>query len=82
MHLMTKTGVKMELTPLATTVTESRRSRAMRVEVDTDARRDAVSSGALIARAVRGFFELGRTAGNMSRAAAAPAPLPDPMRVE
>jgi subtilisin family serine protease len=82
MHLMTKTGVKMELTPLATTVTESRRSRAMRVEVDTDARRDAVSSGALIARAVRGFFELGRTAGNMSRAAAPKGPPPATFRDE
>lgn len=82
MQLLTKEGAKLELTPLTTTVTESTRTRAIRVEVETDARRDAVSSGALIARAARGFFELGRTAGNVSRAAAPIGPPPTTFRDE
>jgi subtilisin family serine protease len=82
MHLLTKDGAKLELTPLETTVTESKRTHAMRLEVATDIRRDAVSSGALIARAARGFFELGRDTGKMARAAAPVGPPPTTFRDE
>lgn len=64
MRLVTKSGEKIELTPLPTTVRKARRTHNLRVEVKEDRGRDSVSSGALVARAARGFFDLGRRAGN------------------
>jgi subtilisin family serine protease len=71
MFLLTKSGEKVALTPLATTVAVSRRTRNVRVEVDADLRRDPVSTGALVARASRRVFDLGRRAG---KEAAPPPP--------
>lgn len=82
MHLLTKGGRKIELTPLATQVRESISTRAMRVEVAADIHRDAVSAGALVARAARGFFGLGRVEGNISRSAAIEGPPPVTFRDE
>jgi subtilisin family serine protease len=74
MQLRTKKGITVTLTPLDTSVVESPHTRAMRVEVATDLRRDAVSSAALVADAARGLFGLGRRAGK----AEPPAPLKGP----
>jgi subtilisin family serine protease len=72
MHLLSKTGQKVRLTPLPTNVEASRTTRALRVEVRANVSRDAVSAGALVARAARGFFELGREEGRLT--AAVPPP--------
>ena len=82
MHLLTKSGEKIELTPIPTTVAESQRSRALRVEVAADTARDPVSTGALVARAARGFFELGRREGMMGAAAPVKGPPPVTFRDE
>jgi len=82
MHLLTKTGVRIQLTPLLTSVSQATRARAARVEVETDTQRDPVSSGALVARAARGVFELGRRDGNMGPTAAMKGPAPTTFRDE
>ncbi len=82
MHLLTKTGEKIELTPIPTHVAESRRTHAMRVEVGADTARDPVSAGALVARATRGFFELGRREGKMGVVAPVKGPPPVTFRDE
>ena len=82
MQLMTKSGAKLELTPIPTEVAESTRTHAMRVEVRADIKRDPVSSGALVARAARSFFELGRRAGKMSLPAPPKGPPPVTFRDE
>ena len=82
MHLLTKSGEKIELTPIPTTVAESQRTRALRVEVAADTARDPVSTGALVARAARCFFELGRREGMMGAAAPAKGPPPVTFRDE
>jgi subtilisin family serine protease len=82
MQLMSKQGEMVTLTPLPTQVAESTRTRAMRVEVDADVHRDSVSAGALVARAARGFFELGRTGGKASQAAPMKGPPPVTFREE
>ena len=82
MYLLTKSGEKLELTPIPTNIAESTRTHAMRVEVAADITRDPVSTGALVARATRGFFELGRREGNMGAAAPAKGPPPVTFRDE
>jgi len=82
MHLLTKSGERLELTPIPTNIAESRRTHAMRVEVAADTARDPVSTGALVARAARGFFELGRREGKMGAAAPAKGPPPVTFRDE
>jgi subtilisin family serine protease len=82
MHLIAKSGERIELTPLPTRVTTARGTRHLRVEVAPDLSRDAVSTGALVARAARGFFELGRRAGNAGAAAPAKGPPPVTFRDE
>lgn len=82
MHLLTKSGERIELTPIPTNVTESHRTRALRVEVAADIARDSVSTGALVARAARGFFELGRREGNMGGVAPPKGPPPVTFRDE
>ena len=62
MRLLSKSSPPLELTPLRTDVVVSRRTRNVRVEVAADLRRDPVSTGALVARASRRVFELGRRA--------------------
>jgi subtilisin family serine protease len=62
MRLLSKSSPPLELTPLRTDVVVSRRTRNVRVEVAADVRRDPVSTGALVARASRRVFELGRRA--------------------
>ena len=62
MRLLSKSAPPQELTPLRTEVVVSRRTRNVRVEVKSDLRRDPVSTGALVARASRRVFELGRRA--------------------
>jgi len=82
MHLLAKSGERVELTPLATKVATARGTRNLRVEVAADTARDPVSSGALVARAARGFFELGRRAGNAGAPAPAKGPPPVTFRDE
>lgn len=83
MHLLTKKGAKIALTPLPTSISQSETTRTMRLEVRTNPTRDAVASGALVARAARGFFDLGRVEGNAGRAApAAKGPPPTTFRDE
>ena len=82
MHLITKSGEGIELTPLPTQVTKARGTRNLRVEVSADPGRDPVSTGALVARAARGFFELGRRAGNAGTPAPAKGPPPTTFRDE
>jgi len=52
MHLLAKSGERIELTPLPTQVTTARHTRNLRVEVAADPSRDSVGAGALVARAV------------------------------
>ena len=82
MHLLTRSGEWLELTPIPTNIAESQRTHAMRVEVAADTTRDPVSTGALVARAARGFFELGRRDGKMGVAAPAKGPPPVTFRDE
>ena len=82
MHLVAKSGERIELTPLPTQVTTARRTGNLRVEVAADPARDPVSTGALVARAARGFFELGRRAGNAGAPAPAKGPPPVTFRDE
>ena len=82
MHLVAKSGERIELTPLPTQVTTARRTGNLRVEVAADPARDPVSTGALVARAARGFFELGRRAGNTGAPAPAKGPPPVTFRDE
>jgi subtilisin family serine protease len=82
MQLLTKSGKKLELTPIPTDIVESQRTHAMRLEVRADIRRDPVSSGALVARAARSFFDLGRRTGKMSLAAQPKGPPPVTFRDE
>ena len=63
MQLLTKSGTKLELTPIPTDIAESRRTHAMRLEVRADIKRDPVSSGALVARAARSFSSSGAAQG-------------------
>jgi subtilisin family serine protease len=82
MHLVAKSGERIELTPLPTQVTTARRTRNQRVEVAADPGRDPVSTGALVAHAARGFFDLGRRAGNAGAPAPAQGPPPVTFRDE
>lgn len=82
MHLLAKSGERIELTPLPTQVTTARHTRNLRVEVAADPSRDSVGAGALVARAARGFFELGRRAGNAGAAMPAKGPPPVTFRDE
>ncbi len=82
MHLAAKSGEKIELTPLPTQVTTARRTRNQRIEVAADPVRDPVSTGALVAHAARGFFDLGRRAGNVGAPAPAQGPPPVTFRDE
>ncbi len=82
MHLLTRSGERVELTPISTHVAESRRTHALRVEVAADTTRDPVSTGALVARAARGFFEVGRREGKMGAVAPAKGPPPVTFRDE
>jgi subtilisin family serine protease len=68
MRLLSKKGPSISLTPLKTNVTESTSTHAVRLEVATSLKRDAVSSGALVADAARGMFGLGRRAGKAAPA--------------
>ena len=77
MFLLTKSGEKVALTPLATQVAVSKRTRNVRVEVDADLRRDPVSTGALVSRASRRVFDLGKR--NAKGAAAPPPKGPPPV---
>jgi hypothetical protein len=82
MHLVAKSGKKIELTPLPTQVTTAQRTGNQRVEVAADPARDPVSTGALIAHAARGFFDLGRRTGNAGAPAPAKGPPPVTFRDE
>lgn len=82
MRLVTKSGESIELTPLPTTVRKSQRTRNVRVEVAEDRTRDPVSSGALVARAARGFFELGKRDGNVGPTEPVEGPPPVTFRDE
>jgi hypothetical protein len=62
MRLIAKDGPPLELTPLRTTVVVSKATRNVRVEVAADLKRDPVSTGALVARASRRVFDLGKHA--------------------
>jgi hypothetical protein len=76
MHVLIKSGEKIELTPIPTTVAESKRTHALRVEVASDVARDPMSTGALVAHAARGFFEMGRREGNVGTTAPPKGPPP------
>ena len=82
MHLVAKSGERIELTPLPTQVTTAQRTRNQRVEVAADPGRDPVSTGALVAHAARGFFDLGRRAGNAGAPVPAKGPPPVTFRDE
>ena len=62
MRLIAKDGPPLVLTPLRTTVVVSKATRNVRVEVAADLKRDPVSTGALVARASRRVFDLGKHA--------------------
>jgi subtilisin family serine protease len=82
MHLLTKSGQKIELTPITTNVAESQRTHSLRVEVAADTSRDPVSTGALVARAARAFFELGRREGKAGEVSPPKGPPPVTFRDE
>lgn len=82
MHLLTRSGERIELTPLPTHIAEAGDTRALRIEVAADLNRDPVSTGALVARASRGFFDLGRREGMRAAAPMAKGPPPVTFRDE
>ena len=82
MHLLTRSGERIELTPLPTHVAEAGDTRALRIEVAADPARDPVSTGALVARATHGFFDLGRRDGMRAAVAMAKGPPPVTFRDE
>jgi subtilisin family serine protease len=82
MHLLTKTGERLELTPLSTQVAPSAMTRNLRIEVAADLHRDPVSTGALVARASRRVFALGRRTGKTGAPEPAKGPPPVTFRDE
>jgi subtilisin family serine protease len=82
MRLVTRSGPALELTPLRTDVVVSRRTGNVRVEVAVDRRRDPVSTNALVARASRRVFEIGRRAKGAAPAPAPKGPPPQTFRDE
>jgi subtilisin family serine protease len=81
-HLVAKTGERVELTPLPTHVAEAPRTHNLRVEVAEDRGRDPIATGALVARAARGFFQLGRRPTKTGHPAPAAGPPPVAFRDE
>ena len=82
MHLLTKSGEQIRLTPLTMNLTAAPRTNNLRVEVAADPARDPIGTGSLVARATRGFFELGRRAGAMAPPAPPKGPPPVTFRDE
>jgi subtilisin family serine protease len=76
MYTTTARKERIELTPLPTAVVEDPGTRSLAVRVDATHDADPVTAAALVTRAGRAFFEIGREHGNAPRRRADPAPTP------